>query len=39
MYFLLDNDVLREFFNIDEHVKNVVHDAFEQCDTTQVLYF
>lgn len=31
----LDDDVVKELFDVDEHVKKVVHDAFEQCDTSQ----
>jgi hypothetical protein len=34
----LDDDVVKELFDVDEHVKKVVHDAFEQCDTSQVFY-
>ncbi|XP_028415555.1 uncharacterized protein LOC114538589 isoform X2 [Dendronephthya gigantea] len=31
----LDEEVVKELFDVDEHVKKVVHDAFEQCDTSQ----
>lgn len=34
----LDEEVVKELFDVDAHVKKVVHDAFEQCDTSQVIY-
>ena len=36
---LIDVGLAKELFDVDKHVKKVVHDAFEQCDTSQVFYY
>ena len=36
MLIFSDEGAVKEIFDVNEHVKKVVHDAFEQCDTSQV---